>query len=106
MANVNRLTTERCGITVNYMPAKKKPGPKPKTPANKRDYKKEYRDFHGTPTQVANRVKRNKARSLSDLKKGDGREIDHKVPLSKGGSNSESNTRIVSKKTNRKKGAK
>ena len=37
------------------------------------------------------------------LKKGDPREVDHKKPLSKGGSNSKSNLRIVSRKTNRKK---
>ena len=71
-----------------------------------RDYKKEYREYHGKPEQIANRAKRNKARRDSSLGKGDPREIDHKVPLSKGGSNSKRNRRIVSMKTNRKKGAK
>lgn len=69
----------------------------------KRDYKKEYRDFHGKPKQVAMRGKRNKARSDSGLAVGDPREVDHKRPLSKGGSNGKSNTRIVSRSTNRKK---
>lgn len=74
--------------------------------AKKRDYKKEYRDYHGKPEQRANRAKRNKARSTMGLKVGDKREVDHKKPLSKGGSNKKSNLRVVSRKTNRKKGAK
>lgn len=76
----------------------------------KRGYKKEYRDFHGKPAQVKNRAARNKARAAATqagkTKKGDGKEIDHKKPLSKGGSNGPKNTRVVSKKTNRRKGAK
>ena len=40
------------------------------------------------------------------LKKGDPREVDHKKPLSKGGSNSKRNLRVVSRKTNRSKGDK
>ena len=69
----------------------------------KRDYKKEYRDFHGKPKQSAMRGKRNKARSDAGLAVGDPREVDHKRPLSKGGSNGKSNTRVVSRSTNRKK---
>ena len=72
----------------------------------KRDYKKEYKDFHGKPEQKKNRAARNSARKTSGLKVGDSREVDHKKPLSKGGSNSKKNTRIVTRKTNRKKGAK
>jgi len=40
------------------------------------------------------------------LKKGDKREVDHKKPLSKGGSNKKSNLRAVSRTTNRRKAAK
>ena len=40
------------------------------------------------------------------LKRGDKREVDHRKPLSKGGSNRKSNLRVVSRKTNRSKGAK
>lgn len=72
----------------------------------KRNYKKEYRDYHGKPAQIKNRAKRNKARKTMGLKKGDKREVDHKKPLSKGGSNKKSNLRVVSRSTNRKKGAK
>lgn len=71
-----------------------------------RDYKKEYRDFHGTPEARKNRAAANRARRKVGLKKGDPREVDHRTPSSKGGSNARSNLRIVSKKTNRKKGTK
>lgn len=69
-----------------------------------RDYKKEYDEYHSKPQQKKNRAKRNKANRNSDC--GPGQEVDHKVPLSKGGSNSPSNWRVVSKETNRKKGTK
>lgn len=72
----------------------------------KRDYKKEYREYHSKPEQKKNRAKRNAARREMGLKKGDPREVDHIKPLSKGGSNKRSNLRAVSRKTNRKKGAK
>ena len=71
----------------------------------KRDYKKEYRDYHGKPAQIKARAARNAARAEMGLKKGDKREVDHKVPLSKGGSNSKRNLRVVSRTTNRRKGA-
>ena len=70
-----------------------------------RNYRKEYDQFHSKPEQIANRAARNKARAESGLKKGDTREVDHKVPLSKGGSNAPSNRRIVSRHENRTKGA-
>ncbi len=72
----------------------------------KRDYKKEYARDHASKKQKKDRAARNKARKESGLKKGDGKEVDHVIPLSKGGSNSKKNRRIVSRKTNRKKGSK
>lgn len=69
-----------------------------------RDYKKEYAEYHSLPEQKKNRAKRNKANRNSNTKPG--QEVDHKVPLSQGGSNSPSNWRVVSKETNRKKGSK
>lgn len=74
--------------------------------AKKRDYKKEYRQYHSKPAQRKNRSNRNKARRTMGLKVGDKREVDHKKPLSKGGSNKKSNLRAVSRTTNRKKAAK
>lgn len=72
----------------------------------KRDYKKEYRDYHSKPAQRKARAERNKARRIMGLKVGDPREVDHKVPLSKGGSNTKRNLRVVSRTTNRRKGNK
>ena len=74
--------------------------------AIKRDYKKEYKDYHSKPEQKLNRAARNSARSKLGLEKGDGMEADHKKPLSKGGTNSIRNLRKVTMKTNRKKGGK
>ena len=72
----------------------------------KRDYKKEYAEYHSKPEQKKNRAKRNKARREMGLKVGDPREVDHKKPLSKGGGNGKKNLRVVSRTTNRKKGSK
>lgn len=73
-----------------------------------RNFREEYDTYHGKPEQIANRAARNKARSeaVKDgrVAKGDSsKEVDHKTPLSKGGSNDKSNTRVVSKEANRKK---
>lgn len=79
-------------------------------PRKKRDYKKEYAEYHGKPEQIANRAARNKARremakqvGASALK---GKEVDHKRPLSKGGSNNPANWQVLSRTANRKKAAK
>lgn len=73
--------------------------------AAKRDYKKEYENYQGTPEQIANRTKRNAARREMEkagaVRKGDGKDVDHKTPLSKGGSNSKDNLRVVDESTNR-----
>jgi hypothetical protein len=75
-----------------------------------RDYKAEYAKYHGKPEQIANRAQRNAARATlatgGQVKKGDGKEVDHKVPISKGGSNSSRNLRVVTLATNRRKGSK
>ena len=73
-----------------------------------RNYKQEYKEYHGMDTQKKNRAARNTARSTmakaGKVSKGDGKEVDHKKPLSKGGSTSKSNLRVVAKAVNRKKG--
>ncbi len=74
--------------------------------AKARNYKKEYARDHSSPKKIKQRAARNKARSRAGLKVGDKREVDHIKPLSKGGSNGKKNTRVVSRATNRKKGAK
>jgi len=69
-----------------------------------RDYRKEYDNYHGRPEQIKRRNMRNSARKTMGLKVGDPREIDHKVPLSKNGTNDLRNLRAVSFQENRSKG--
>lgn len=69
-----------------------------------RNYSKEYDRDHAGAKAKKDRAARNKAHR--EEKPGAGKEVDHKKPLSKGGSNAKSNRRVVSRKVNRKKGAK
>lgn len=69
----------------------------------KRNYRKEYKDYHGKPEQIAARSQRNQARAKLGLKVGDPREADHKNPISNGGSNRKDNLRAVARCTNRRK---
>lgn len=68
-----------------------------------RDYKSEYKNYQGRPSQIKKRASRNKARSLLEkaglVRKGDGKDVDHKDtnPLN----NSKSNLRVRSKSDNR-----
>lgn len=67
--------------------------------------KKHVRGYQATTKQKKLRAARNKARAQmmreGRVKKGDGKDVDHKKPLSKGGSNSRSNLRVVSRSKNR-----
>jgi 5-methylcytosine-specific restriction endonuclease McrA len=73
---------------------------------------KHYREYGSKPEILARQVKRVQARREMVKKYGEaalkGKDIDHKTPLDRGGSNSPSNLRIVDPKTNRgwKKGGK
>ena len=75
--------------------------------ANKGGPKKAAYDkaYGARPEQKEARAQRNAARREAEregkVHKGDGKDVDHKTPLSKGGSNSKSNARVVSKSTNR-----
>lgn len=75
--------------------------------AYKRDYTREYNTYQGTPEQKKNRAKRNKARRELQRELGKtalkGKDVDHKVPLSKGGSTARSNLQVVSVHYNRSK---
>ena len=70
-----------------------------------RDYRKEYDTYQGTEEQKKNRAKRNAARAklakTGRVSKGDGKDVDHAVPLSKGGGNLTSNLRVKSASANR-----
>jgi hypothetical protein len=73
--------------------------------AKARNYRREYDEYQGTPEQIKNRAKRNSARAkmvkAGRASKGDGKDVDHKIPLSKGGSAGKSNLRVVDKHKNR-----
>jgi hypothetical protein len=70
--------------------------------ATKAAYDKAY---NAKPEEVAKRVKRNQARADlakdGKVKKGDGKDVDHKTPLKSGGSNDKSNLAVKSQTTNR-----
>lgn len=69
-----------------------------------RDYKAEYRNYHGTAEQKANRAQRNAARRLMEREHGDiprNKDVDHVKPIRKGGTNAPSNLRVRSQKANR-----
>lgn len=72
---------------------------------NKRDYKKEYAEYHGKPEQIQNRAERVKARRMMEktgaVTKGDGKDVDHKKPLRSGGTTTKNNLRVRSVKANR-----
>ena len=73
--------------------------------AKQRNYRKEYDNYQGKPEQIKNRAERNKARAemaeAGKVRKGDGKDVDHKTPIIKGGSNSPSNWRVQTKSANR-----
>lgn len=73
-------------------------------PRNPRDYKKE-RKYDSKPEVKERRAARNRARyklmKEGKVSKGDGKDVDHKKPLSKGGSTKRSNLKATPAKKNR-----
>lgn len=71
--------------------------------AKARNYKREYAEYQGTPTQIKRRAGRNKARRLmikaGRVKKGDGMDVDHRDHNTS--NNRPSNLRIMTKSKNR-----
>lgn len=61
--------------------------------------------YNSKPEQRKNRsertVARNQANADGRTSKGDGKDLDHRVPLSKGGSSAKSNLRPISRSENR-----
>ena len=72
----------------------------------KRNYRKEYDTYHAKPSQKKARASRNSARKKmaksGKVRKGDGREVDHKNGDPR--DNRRKNLRVVSRRINRKKG--
>lgn len=69
-----------------------------------RNYRKEYDDYHAKPEQKKRRADRNRARSKAErrgsVRKGDGKEVDHKGSHRTGRLKNVP-TRVVSRKENR-----
>jgi hypothetical protein len=71
--------------------------------AQDRDYREEYDSYHGTESQKKRRAARNKARrkleSSGRVRKGDGKDVDHKDgnPLNNGSAN----IRVMDRSANR-----
>ena len=74
-------------------------------PRNPRDYDKEYAAYDGKPAVKKKRAARNQARAIMEkeglVHKGDGKDVDHKQPLSKGGTTTRSNLKVKSATANR-----
>lgn len=72
----------------------------------KRNYAKEYREYHAKPEQKKRRAQRNAARRTAAKKglvrKGDDKEVDHTQRNRKGPLNNKK-VRVVSRKANRSK---
>ena len=70
-----------------------------------RNYRKEYDKYHSKEESKSDRAARNKGRRILEsaglVHKGDGKDVDHKQPLSKGGSDERSNLRVKSRSNNR-----
>ena len=70
----------------------------------KRDYAAEYKNYQGTPTQLAAQSERHKARRLYEKANGtlpDTVDVDHKKAMSKGGKSTIGNLQAVPASTNR-----
>jgi hypothetical protein len=70
-----------------------------------RNYKQEYANYDGTEAVKKKRAQRNKARRMLEatgaVHKGDGKDVDHKKPLSKGGTTVMSNLQAKPAAANR-----
>ena len=71
----------------------------------KRDYKRENALYNSKPEQIKARSERTTLRRQANAAgithKGDGTNLDHIKPLSKGGANKMSNARVVSESANK-----
>lgn len=76
-----------------------------RTKKKKRNYKREYALFHGKPKQIKRRAQRNKTRRAlvrtGAVRKGDGKDVDHKD--NNVYNQSKSNLQVMSASSNRSK---
>lgn len=77
----------------------------PKSHRTPGQIKRKNAGYDARPENVAKRVKNNQARAMLEkegrVRKGDGKDVDHKRPLRSGGGNDRSNLRVVPKSKNR-----
>ena len=73
----------------------------------KRNYRREYDEYQGTPEQIKRRAQRNAARRNAEkaglVRKGDGKEVDHTDHSNRKGNLNNKKVRVVGKKANRSK---
>lgn len=71
----------------------------------KRDYQKEYKKYNSRPSVVKKRIQDNKARRMmmkaGKAKVGDGKDVDHRIPQSKGGKTTLANLQVITAGDNR-----
>jgi hypothetical protein len=77
----------------------------PKSHRTPEQMKKMSRTYNARPDQVEKRMTRNQARAElmkeGRVRKGDGKDVDHKRPLRSNGGNSRSNLRVIPASKNR-----
>lgn len=77
----------------------------PKSHRTPAQIRKQVEGYNARPENVAKRVKNNQARAMLEkegvVKKGDGKDVDHKKPLRAGGGNSRKNLRAIPESRNR-----
>lgn len=77
----------------------------PKSHRTPGQIKRQVKGYNADPARVKKRVKNNQARTMLEkegkVRKGDGKDVDHKKPLRSGGSNARSNLRVQPKSQNR-----
>lgn len=81
------------------------------SPPSKRNYRREYDQYHAKAEQRRNRSNRNKARRTVAKANGVGvksirGDVGHIKPMKSGGTNSKGNLKVQSVKSNRSSGAK
>jgi hypothetical protein len=72
-------------------------------PPEKRNYRREYDNYHGKPEQIKKRAQRNAAHSAVEKASGKNisSDVHHKQSLRKGGSNNSDNLAVASVSKNR-----
>lgn len=77
----------------------------PKSHRTPTQIRRQVKGYNADPERVQKRTKNNAARRQLEkegkVRKGDGKDVDHKKPLRSGGSNKRSNLRVQDRSTNR-----